>query len=253
MSCKISYKDDVVEIETAEELFVALDLTPLEADREILAQVGEGILDLVTTDENFLLILEKVLDTLGASKEPYLRCFGARLSEVVTSGVTFAKALALLANESDQEYFLKTLGSDGIRRCIGNVNDLVEALTWLYRKMDVLFIELVGWDFVLKFISSGRALAAVVKVLSTEQEHILFERMGWAAVINCIQDVDDLIAAFTGMEQQSDRLLIDKLIEFDRLDLVIHSESELNRVCRRGLGAEDVAYLREAYRQLGVA
>jgi len=252
MPRRITYKDDTVDIETAEELFVALELTPHDADQEILTQLGEGILELVNTDEQFLLILEKIFDTRGASKEPYLRCFGTRLVEVVTNGVTFAKALALLANESDQEYFLKTLGRDSVRKCIGNVNDLVEALTWLYGKMDALFIELIGWDFALRFVSSGRALGALTKVLSQEQELILLEKMGWAAVINCIQDVDDLIAAFTGMEQQSDRLLIDKLIEFNRLNFVIHSEPELNRVCRRGLGVEDVAYLRAAYNKLAI-
>lgn len=253
MTCKISYQDDTVELETAEELFVALELTPMEADKEIVAQIGEGILDLVQTDEQFLLILEKIFDTIGATKQPYLECFGAKLSTVVTKGDTLFKALSLLANESDQEYFLNSLGQDVIRNCIANINDLVEALTWLYGKMDILFIELIGWDFVLRFISSGRSLGAIMKVLSQEEEKQLLDKMGWSSVINCIQDADDLIAAFIGLEQQSDRLLIDKLLEFDRLQAVIPSIAELDRVCRRGLCAEDITYLRDTYQNLSVA
>jgi len=250
MPCQISYQDDSVELETAEELFVALELTPIDADQEILSQIGEGMLDLVKTDEQFLLILEKVLDTRGASKEPYLKCFGTQLSRVVTKGSTLFKTLSLLANEPDQEYFLRSLGQEEIQKCISNINDLVEALTWLYGKMDILFIDLIGWDFVLRFVNSGRSLGALMKVLSQDEEQELLERMGWTSVINCIQDADDLMAAFIGLEQQSDRLLIDKLIEFNKLQMVIPSVAELDRVCRRGLGAEDINYLRETYNKL---
>ncbi|GET37129.1 hypothetical protein [Microseira wollei] len=250
MPCQISYEDDTVELETAEELFVALELTPIEADKEILSQIEEGILDLVKTDEQFLLILEKVLDTRGASKAPYLKCFGTKLSQVVTKGSTLFKALSLLANESDQEYFLHCLGQEAIRKCICNINDLVEALTWLYGKMDILFINLIGWDFVLRFVNSGRSLGALMKVLSQKEEQELLERMGWQAVIDCIQDPEDLMAAFIGLEQQSDRLLIDKLVEFNKLQIVIPSVAELERVCRRGLGVDDIAYLQEIYQKI---
>ncbi|MEC4819300.1 MAG: hypothetical protein SAK29_39425 [Scytonema sp. PMC 1069.18] len=247
MPCQITYQDDSVELESAEELLVALELTPIEADQEILAQIGEGILEIVTTDEEFLLILEKVLDTRGASKQPYLKCFGTQLNKVVTKGTTLSKALSLLANEHDQEYFLKILGQHTLRMCISNIFDLVESLNWVYGKMDILFIELLGWDFVLRFVNSGRALGAVMKVLSHQEEQILLEQMGWENVLECIQDTDDLVIAFTALEQQSDRLLIDKLIEFNKLQTVIPSLTELERVCKRGLGVEDVTYLREKY------
>lgn len=250
MPCQISYQDDSVELETAEELFVALELTPIEADREILAQIGEKMLELVNTDELFLLILEKVLDTKGTSKQPYLKCFGTQLHQVVTKGTTLFTALSLLADEQDQEYFIKTLGQEGLRNCISNISDLVESLTWLYGKMDLLFIELLGWDFVIRFVNSGRSLGALMKVLSQEEEQVLLERMGWAKVIACIQDADDLISAFIGLEQQGDRLLIDKLVEFNKLQLVIPSAAELERVCRRGLGSDDITYLREIYAQV---
>jgi hypothetical protein len=45
MPCHITYQGDSVELETAEELFVALELTPIDADVEILSQIGEGMLE----------------------------------------------------------------------------------------------------------------------------------------------------------------------------------------------------------------
>ncbi|NJL51309.1 MAG: hypothetical protein HC930_02165 [Hydrococcus sp. SU_1_0] len=151
MVCKISYQGDSVELENTDELLAALELTPRDVDEEILNQIGENIAKLVTNDQEFLVVLEKVLDAQGSSKQPYLKCFGNHLSQVVTKSSTLPKALALLANESDQEYFLQTLGAENLKKCIANVVDLADCLSWLYGKMDTFFIDLVGWDFISRF------------------------------------------------------------------------------------------------------
>ena len=72
MSCQICYEDDCAEIENADELFVAFDLTSPEADAIILSQVGDKILDLITNDREFLLILQKALGTDIVNKFEYL-------------------------------------------------------------------------------------------------------------------------------------------------------------------------------------
>ena len=69
MPCQICYEDDCVEVENADELFVAFDLTSPDADAIILSQVGDKILDLITNDREFLLILQKALGTRGESKQ----------------------------------------------------------------------------------------------------------------------------------------------------------------------------------------
>lgn len=244
MSCKISYQDDTVILEDADELLAALELTPREVDENILLQIGENITDLIKNDQEFLVILEKVLDAQGGTKEPYLRCFGDRLSHVVTESGTLPKALALLANESDQEYFLKTLGGKHLKKCIANVTDLADSLSWLYGKMDIFFVDLIGWEFVSHFVNSGQALGILAKVLSHGQETTFLERLGWEKVAGCIRNSDDLIAAFIGLEQENDRTLIDKLVELNKLQYVIPSQQELEKVCRRGLFQEDADYLR---------
>jgi hypothetical protein len=43
MGCQISYDGDSVTLETAEEFFVALDILPTTADKEILQQIGSRI------------------------------------------------------------------------------------------------------------------------------------------------------------------------------------------------------------------
>ncbi|MBO3457673.1 hypothetical protein G7B40_008680 [Aetokthonos hydrillicola Thurmond2011] len=247
MPCRISYQDDCVEIESAEELLVALELTPPEVDEELLSQIGEKITEIVTNDEEFLLLLEKIIDTKGASKQPYLRCFGDKLNKVVTKGETLKKSLALLCRPSDQEYFLATLGQSALRKCISNVGDIAEALEWLYGKTDSFFLELIGWDFVIKFINSGACLSTLVKSIELQEARELLAKMGWEKVLECIQSPNDLMYAFIGLSGASDRDLIDKLVEHEKLQHVIPSTQELDKICQRGLSHENALYLRAKY------
>ncbi|NJL51310.1 MAG: hypothetical protein HC930_02170 [Hydrococcus sp. SU_1_0] len=68
--------------------------------------------------------------------------------------------------------------------------------------------------------------------------------MGWNNVVECIRNSDDLIAVFIGLEQENDRTLIDKLTQANKLQFVIPSQQELEKVCRRGLFQVDADYLR---------
>lgn len=247
MSVTICYEGDCVEIENAEELNAALEVTPPEADIELLNQIGEKITDLVKTDEEFLLILGMAIDARGASKKPYLQGFSSQLTQVVTKGQTIRDALALLANESDQEYFLNTLGTEGLRKCMTNAMDIAECLEWLYGKMDTLFLELLGWDFVIRFINSGENLSFLVKAMSNAEEKELLEKMGWEKVMACIQSPNDLMYTFIGLDSQNDRALIEKLAEYNKLEHVIPSPQELDRICQRGLTKAEADYLREKY------
>lgn len=248
MSCIISYDGDSVEIQNAEELLVALDLLPPDIDQALLEQFGGEIGKLITNDEDFLLILERVIDLRGASKLPFLSCIGDRLSQIISQGETVRNALALMANEADQEYFLQKIGQTSLRSCMASVVEIAECLEWLYDKMDHLFLELLGWDFITKFVSSGQSLGLLVKSLDTTEQAQLLNYMGWDKIIKeCIQDADDLMYAFVGLGGSNDRMLIDKLIESNRLPQIIHSLEELNRICLRGLSKADAEYLQSQY------
>jgi len=249
MSCKICYEDDCVEVENADELFVALDLTPPEADGIILFQIGDKILELITNDREFLLILQKAFGTKGESKQPYLRYFGNNLGRVITSGKALSKALALLPEETDQAYFLLTLGTKGLRRCITNVSDITEALEWLYGKEDELFLDLIGWDFIMSFIHSMETLGMVLKHLEKDDENAAIEKIGWPQVLACIQTPADLTDAFSCLTEENIRKLIGQL-DAKKLRQLIPVRQELTRICKRYLSNGNSHYLKECYDQL---
>ena len=249
MSCKICYEDDCVEIENADELFVALDLTPPEADGVILSQMGDKVFQLIRNDSEFLLILQKAFGTKGESKQPYLRCFGNNLGHVVTAGKTLSKALALLAEEEDQAYFLQTLGTEGLRRCITTVADIAEALEWLYGKEDELFLDLIGWDFIMRFIHSMETLGMVLKHLEKSEEAAALEKIGWPQVLDCIQTPADLTYAFSGLGQENVYALIEHL-DARKLRQLIPVKQELSRISQRYLSNSNALYLKERYDRL---
>ena len=247
MPCTLTYADDTVVLENAEELFIAFDLTPNEADLELLTQIKDCIEELITNDEEFLMLLKQVLGQKGMSKKPFLQMFGEGLQKVITRGKTLNVALAILAREEDQQYLIDALGMEGIRKCITGLEDLAGCLEWLYGKMDEYFIDMVGWEYFMHFINNGEDLAMVVKYLEEREEALLIEKMGWPRMLECIQSPRDLFNVLTGLEGKNEKALLEKM-DHQKLLQVIPFEYQLQEICNRQLTPADAALLMEKYK-----
>lgn len=247
MGCQISYDGDSVTLETTEELFVALDILPTIADKEILWQIGSGIITIVTNDDEFLKIMSKALGTKGTSKKPYLETFQNNLSKVVTKGETVSRALAQLADESDQEYFLKTLGKENLQKCLFGLDDITECLEWLYGKMDRLFLDIIGWDFLINRIHIGQDLGRILRYLTGEEEKTLIEKMTWEKILECIQTEKDLLYVLSGMDAVHEETLIEKTTP-SKLKQIFPTEQALIRISKRHLSKSDGDLLLKKYR-----
>ena len=250
MSCTITYGGDSIPIENAEELFIAFDLTADEADEELIAQLKNDINNLIKDDEDFLMILKKVLGLRGMSKKPFLQLFGEGLSRVITKGRTLNIALAILAKEEDQQYVIDALGMNGIRKCTAGLEDLAGCLEWLYGKMDEYFINMVGWEYFMHFINNGEDLAMVVKYLEEREEGLLLKNMGWPQVLDCIQSPRDLSHVLTGLEGGNEKDLLEKM-SHEKLLQVIPFEYQLEEICSRQLSPPDAKLLMKKYKTAG--
>lgn len=246
MAYKICYDNDCIAVKNAEELRVALELTPFEAHITLLEQIGVGITELVKNDSEFLLILRKVMGTKGESKKGYLSLFGNKLGDVITEGETLARALAILANEEDQAYLLNTLKQEGIRDCISNFYDILDCLEWLFGKMDKLFIDLIGWNFVIKHIHTGESLGLILKFLGEVEERDLLAKMGWDRVFECIQTARDFSYVLIGMEVENERTLIENM-SAEKLKQVLPFKSNLDKLSKH-LTVEDAKLIRGKYK-----
>lgn len=251
MPCTICYDGDSIEIENADELYVALDLTPSEADEVILAQINRCIVNLIQNDREFLLILQKVLGSREASKIPYLQCFGDKLACVVTNGSTLSRSLALLAREEDQEFFLKAIGRDNLRRCIMSAQDITESLVWLYGKEDQLFLDLLGWEYIFHFIHSAETLGLILKHVGKAEERNMLERMGWERVFNCLITPQDLCHLIAGLSDDSVGDLIERLTGEKMLALV-PTENDCEVMCKKYLSEVNGCAFKDAFRKISV-
>ena len=245
MAHKISHENVSVEIRNANELRIALDLTDPEIHMELLDQLGKGISEIIKNDSEFLLILRKVMGTTGQSKKGFLALFGKNLGKVVTNGETIARTLAILANEEDQSFFLNTLNQEGIRNCTKTFYDIVDCLEWLYGKMDKLFLDLIGWDFVIEHVNTGENLGLLMKFLNEEEEKELLEKMGWDRVLQCIQTVKDFSYILIGMDLSNEQTLIEKITP-QQLRKVIPFKTDLENLCKH-LSPADGKSVREKY------
>ncbi len=248
MSCNVTYEDDTVKIDNAEELFIAFNLTPPEADMDILNQVGTGITDLIKTDTEFLMLLQKVLGMKGQSKKPFLTAFKDNLPRVVTKGKTLGPALAMMANADDQKTFLEMMRRDGILNCISSIETIADCLEWLHGSMDLFFIELIGWEYLSKYIHDGESLGIILRYLDSKEEGVLLDKMGWDKVLDCIQTPNDLFYILNGMETINEKKLIDHL-DRDKIMQILPFKEQLEEVCTTKLTPEDAKILRAKYQE----
>ncbi len=246
MAFKICYEKDCVEIVNALELRIALDLIPPEAHLEMLKPVKDNLIEIIKTDSEFLLILRKVMGVKGEKKKEFLALFGNKIGKVITMGDTLARALAILANEDDQEFLLQSLKQKGIKNCISNFYDIIDCLEWLFGKMDKLFIELVGWEYVINHIQTGESLGLILRFLEEKEERELLEKMGWDSVLECIQTPKDFSYVLMGMDKGNERALIEKMTK-EKLRKVLPFEVDFNRICKE-LTSEDIKLLKQKYK-----
>ncbi len=246
MACKITYDGDTVFIENAMELLIAFSLTPPGADPDIISLVKEDMLNLVFSDEQFLMLLPKVLGEKGDSKIPFLMAFGDQLYRVVSDGDTTARTLALLANEADQQYFLNTLGKNYLRQIINSLEEIAACLEWLYGSMDTYFIELLGWEYIIGYISTGEQLGMIMRYVAEKEENELIQHMGWDKVFEVMRTPKDLYQVLTGMNPANERKMLDT-ISVEKLHAILPFQEQLDLVCQKYLSDEDAPILRSRY------
>lgn len=246
MECQITYDGDTIDIENVQELFIAFDLTPPEVDLDFISQIKHCLNDIIKNDDDFLFILPKVLGIKGQSKKPLLEAFGENLSNIITEGKTLSRALAILANEKDQEYLLKTLGRDNLQKILDTLEEIAGCLEWLYGKMDKYFLEIISFEHLAKFLNNGENLGIILKYLDEAEEKLLIENLGWDKVLNCIQTTRDLTYVLTGLRTSNERMLIEKM-DKEKLHQVIPFEEKLANICKNELQPEDAKLLMSKY------
>ena len=185
----ITIDHETVQIGTAAELAVALDVLQGQYDRVVLTQL-QPHLSRIISQANQLFI---VMKSLSADDQIYLiQALKGHLAGIMQHDSHLRDLLATLAEEKVESAVLQTLGSDGLRALILTAEELAEVLEWVYGQTDALALDLLGLEYVRNLSRNASGLSAILHSLDEAQQAKLIDQLGWEFCLGLVQDGHDL-------------------------------------------------------------
>jgi hypothetical protein len=210
----ITIDQETVQIGTAAELSVALDVLQGQHDREVLSQLRPHLAHIIPQAKD----LFAVMKSLSADDQVFLvRALGADLARIMQDAPHLRDLLAILAEEKVETALIETLGTEGLRTLILTADELAEVLEWVYGQRDELALELIGLDYVRNLARNATDLSALLRSLDPDLQSKLVDELGWEFCQNLVRDGRDLAYLLRALPAVvSERLLK----HYDRAQLV---------------------------------
>jgi hypothetical protein len=185
----ITIEGETVMIGSASELAVALDVLQGQYDREILAQLGLHLAEIIAHASGLL----NILRSLSVDDRIFLlHALGPALVDVIQNAPNLRDLLAVLADQRVEVELLTSLGSNGLRRLISTGLELAEVLEWVYGKEDGLLLKLLGDAYVRQMCRHAHDLSAILRNIDFALQASLLEQLGWPFVVALVKDGHDL-------------------------------------------------------------
>ena len=201
----ITIEGETVQIGTANELALALDVLQGQYDREMLVQLRPNLARVVGHAAGFMTVMK----ALTVDDQLYLiEALGSDLAEVMQDAAHLRDQFATLAQTEVEEALLKTLGAAGLRRLILTAEELAEVLEWVYGQCDSLVLDLLGLDDVRRLCRHASDLSAILYRLDHALQEKLMEQLGWTFMINLIRDGRDLALLLRALPPASSERLL---------------------------------------------
>lgn len=196
---------ETVQIGTANELAVALDVLQGQRDRETLEQLRPHLAGIIANAAGFMTVLR----ALSKEDQVYLiQSIGPDLAKVMQNSRRLRDQLATMAEQEVEEALLNTLGAQGLRRLIMTGEELAEVLEWVYGECDALLLDLIGEDAVRKLCRHASDLSAILRNLDNELQTRLLDQLGWTFILDLVRDGRDLAYLLRALPPaNSERLL----------------------------------------------
>ncbi len=205
---------ETVEIGTANELAVALDVLQGQHDRAALEQLRPALADITAGPLGFA----RLLQSLSADDQIYLiDAIGPRLAEIIQESRRLRDIFAALAVTEVEQKILGTLGGDGLRALVKTAGELSEVLGWLYGQADRQAVELLGTPYLKRLIRTGTDLSVVLEALDARGQRDLLERLGWECTGGLVRSGVELAKVMRVLPAELSGCLI---AEMSRDDLV---------------------------------
>jgi hypothetical protein len=185
----ITIDHETVQIGTAAELAVALDVLQGQYDRAVLTQLQPHLAQIIPQANQ----LFSVMKSLSADDQVFLiQALQGNLARIMQDASHLRDLLATLSEEKVEIALLQALGRAGLRSLILTAEELAEVLEWVYGQTDELTLELLGLDYVRDLSRDAAGLSAILHSLDTGLQARLVDQLGWEFCVGLVRDGRDL-------------------------------------------------------------
>jgi len=201
----ITIDQETVQIGSARELAVALDVLQGQYDRVVLTQLQPHLAQIIPQASQLLTVMK----SLSADDQVFLiQALHGNLARIMQDASHLRDLLATLAEEKVETTLLQTLGSNGLRSLILNAEEMAEVLEWVYGHTDQLALELLGLDYVRNLSREAADLSAILHSLDSSLQAKLVDQLGWEFCLGLVRDGRDLAYLLRALPSAvSERLL----------------------------------------------
>jgi hypothetical protein len=218
-----------VQIGTANELALALDVLQGQHDRAALEQLAPHLAAIVSNAAGFMLVMRSLTEV---DQIFLIQAIGPDLTKVMQDARHLRDQLAVMALEGVEAELLRTLDGDGLRRLILTGEELAEALEWVYGQCDALLLDLLGIDTLRKLCRHACDLSAILHNLDHERQEKLVEELGWPFVVDLVRDGRDLAGLVRALPPTGSERLLGHFSP-QRLVEIIGNERDWAYLCQR--------------------
>ena len=185
----VTIDQETVQIGSAAELAVALDVLQGQYDRTVLEQLQPHLAQIIPQANQ----LFTVMKFLSSDDQVFLiQALRGNLAGIMQDASHLRDLLATLAEEKVEIALLQALGSDGLRSLILTAEELAEVLEWVYGQTDELALELLGLDYVRNLSRNATGLSAILHSLDASLQARLVDQLGWEFCLSLVRDGRDL-------------------------------------------------------------
>jgi hypothetical protein len=201
----ITIDQETVQIGTAAELAVALDVLQGKYDRVVLTQLQPHLSQIILQANQLLTVMK----SLSADDQIFLiQSLLGNLAAIMQDAAHLRDLLATLAEEKVETILLQSLGSEGLRCLILNAEELGEVLEWVYGQTDELALELLGLDYVRGLVRDAADLSVILHSLDAGLQARLIDQLGWEFCLGLVRSGRDLAYLLRALPADvSERLL----------------------------------------------
>jgi len=185
----ITIDKQTVQIGTAAELAVALDVLQGQYDRVVLTQLEPHLSQIITKPVD----LSTVMKSLSADDQVFLiQALGTNLITILQEASRLRDLLAALSEDEVEITLLQALGREGLRSLILTAEELSEVLEWVYGQTDELTLELLGLEYIQNLSRDAIDLSAILRGLDGEAQSRLIDQLGWEFCLGLVRNGRDL-------------------------------------------------------------